>query len=354
MSDDADHRDSDRRANRKRELISQEAAEWFARMKDPRVPLEDRQRFLRWLKQSQVHVAEYLRVASIDGNIRSAQLSFVLTGEDPSNVVPLFAGESERASRRAAGTLRWKIVAAMAVLAVATLLSLGVGTAWYERSVETDLGEWKTVSLADGSELQLGPNTRLTLDIGDAQRAVALVRGEVYFKVAEDATRPFLVEANAFAVRAVGTEFAVSRRKDELIVTVREGKVRVTPSDKSTKLRAGYDEPAELSVPIAADYQLRIAGGAWPVTPSRIDVHYALAWREKQLMFKAGDTLADAVGEFNLRNRLQLRLDPRASSLPVRGSFDASDPVAFAQTVDKTSPVAVRRLAADELLIKAE
>jgi transmembrane sensor len=172
--------------------------------------------------------------------------------------------------------------------------------------------------------------------------------------VAEDATRPFLVEANAFAVRAVGTEFAVSRRKDELIVTVREGKVRVTPSDKSTKSRVGYDEPAELSVPIAADYQLRIAGGAWPVTPSRIDVHYALAWREKQLMFKAGDTLADAVEEFNLRNRLQLRLDPRASSLPVRGSFDASDPVAFAQTVDKTSPVAVRRLAADELLIKAE
>ena len=94
---DADHRDSDRRENRKRELISQEAAEWFARMKVPRVPLDDRQRFLRWLKQSQVHVAEYLRVASIHGNVRSAQLPYVLTGEDPSNVVPLFAGESGRA-----------------------------------------------------------------------------------------------------------------------------------------------------------------------------------------------------------------------------------------------------------------
>jgi len=49
---DAGTRDSDRRENRKRELISQEAAEWFARMKDPHVPLDDRQRFLRWLKQS--------------------------------------------------------------------------------------------------------------------------------------------------------------------------------------------------------------------------------------------------------------------------------------------------------------
>jgi len=140
---------------------------------------------------------------------------------------------------------------------------------------------------------------------------------------------------------------------DDLIVTVREGRVRVTPSSKSTKSRASFDEPQELSVPITADFQLRTSG-TWPVTPRRIDVRYALAWRERQLMFKVGDTLADAVEEFNLRNRLQLRLDPRAGSLPVRGTFDASDPVAFAQTVDKTSPVAVRRLAADTLLIKAE
>jgi transmembrane sensor len=351
---DADHRDSDRRDRRKRELISQEAAEWFARMKDPRVPLEDRQCFLRWLKQSQVHVAEYLRVASIDGNLRSAQLDFVLTGADPANVVPLFAGEQAHTGTRTIGSLRWKIAAAIVALALATGLALGVSTAWYERSIETDLGEWKTVSLADGSELQLGPNTRLTLDLGDSQRSIALVRGEAYFKVAKDARRPFLVQANAFAVQAVGTEFAVSSRKDEVIVTVREGRVRVSPSTKSTKSRASYDEPSELSVPIAADFQLRIVADTWPVTPSRIDVRYALAWRERQLMFKAGDTLADAVAEFNLRNRIQLRLDPRAGALPVRGSFDASDPVAFAQTVDKTSPVAVRRLAADTLLIKAE
>ena len=93
----------------------------------------------------------------------------------------------------------------------------------------------------------------------------------------------------------------------------------------------------ELSVPIDADYQLRIAD-TWPVTPTRIDVRYALAWRDGQLMFQPGDTLADAVEEFNLRNRVQLRIDPRAATLPVRGSFPASDPVAFAQAIDKIRP----------------
>jgi transmembrane sensor len=351
---DTEDRDSDRREHRKRELISQEAAEWFARMKDPDVPLDDRQHFLRWLKQSQVHVAEYLRIASIDGDVRAARLTFAFTGEPPSNVVPLFAGEGAGSSASKAGSLRWKIAAAIAVCVVATLLSLGVGTAWHERSIETELGEWKTVTLADGSELQLGPDTRLTLDIGDAQRALTLVRGEAFFKVAKDTKRPFRVQANAFAVRAVGTEFAISSRKDELIVTVREGTVRVARNGKSAKSRASDDEPLELGVPITADYQLRIVADNWPVTPSRIDVRYALAWRDKQLMFKTGDTLADAVEEFNRRNKVKLRLDPRAGSLPVRGSFDATDPVAFAQTVDKSSHVAVQRLAADTLLITAE
>jgi len=351
---DADYRDSDRRENRKRELISQEAAEWFARMKDPQVPLDDRRRFVRWLKQSQVHVAEYLTVADIDGDLRRAHLPLTLPGAVPSNVVALFASAGERsAASRDVAPVRWKVAATIAVCAVAALLSFGVRTAWYERSIETELGEWKTVRLADGSELKLGPNTRLTLDLSDAQRTIALVRGEAYFKVAKDATRPFVVEANAYAVRAVGTEFAVSRRKHELIVTVSEGLVRVARASSTKPSVDDDDGPLELSVPIAANQQLRIAD-MWPVTPSEIDVGYALAWRERRLIFQSGDTLAEAVEEFNLRNRVQLRVDARAATLPVRGIFDASKPITFAQNMDITSPVALRLLAANTLLIAAE
>jgi transmembrane sensor len=351
---DADHRDSDRRANRMRELISQEAAEWFARMKDPHVPLDDRRRFVRWLKQSQVHVAEYLTVAGIDGDLRRAQLPLTLTDVFPSNVVALFAGANERAAAsNDVAPVRWKVAAAIAVCGLGALLFFGVRTAWTERSIATELGESERATLADGSELQLGSDTRLKFNMGDAQRTVTLVRGEAYFKVAKDATRPFVVEAKTFAVRAVGTEFAVSHRNDELLVTVSEGLVRVAPRAKSAKSSAADDGPSELSVAIDADHQLRIAG-AWPVTPSRIDVRYALAWRDGLLMFQSGDTLADAVEEFNLRNRVQLRIDPRAATLPVRGIFPASDPVAFAQSIDKTSPVAVRRVAANTLLIQAE
>ena len=104
-------------------------------------------------------------------------------------------------------------------------------------------------------------------------------------------------------------------------------------------------------MPIAADQQLRIAD-TWPVTPSHVDVRYELAWRERQLMFRPGDTLADAAEEFDLRNRVQLRVAPAAAALPVRGNFSASDPVAFAQTLLGTAPIVIARPSSDLLLIE--
>jgi len=321
----------DGRDNGKRELISQEAAEWFARMRDPRVSLDDRRRFLRWLKESPVHIAEYLTIADINGDLQRVQLT---------------AGNVTKTTRTAPVS-GWKVAAAIAVFGVAVLLFIVARSAWHERSIATEPGQWTTEVLADGSEVQLGPSTLLQVDLGDARRSVVLARGEAYFKVAKDPARPFSVRANAFAIRATGTEFAVARRKSELIVTVVEGSVRVAPRSRSE----GGDD--ELSVPIAADQQLRIAD-TWPQTPRQVDVRYELAWRERQLMFRAGDTLADAVDEFNLRNRIQLQLDPPAAAVPVRGTFDASDPVAFARIMDSTAPVAIERLSPDLLRIGSE
>jgi transmembrane sensor len=320
----------DGRDNGKRELISQEAAEWFARMQDPRVPLEDRRRFLRWLKESPAHIAEYLAIADLHGDLRRVQL---------------MAFPGEHTSTKATVS-RWKVAAAIAALGVAVLLLVVARPAWQARSIATEPGQWTTRMLADGSEVQVGPNTLLQIDLGDARRSIVLARGEAYFKVAHDPARPFFVEANAFAVRATGTEFAVARRKRELIVTVAEGSVRVAPSSRSA---AGN----ELSVPIATDQQLRIAD-TWPTMPHHVDVRYELAWRERQLMFRPGDTLSDAVEEFNLRNRIQLQLDPRVAGVPVRGSFDASDPLAFARIMDGTAPVTLERLSPDSLRIEPE
>ena len=154
-----------------------------------------------------------------------------------------------RASRRSRDVpaSRWKAAAAITACGLAALLfarrRAPPGTS--VRSARSPANGRRS-TLADGSELQLGPNTLLQVDLGDARRSVELVRGEAYFKVAKDPARPFFVQANAFAVRAVGTEFAVSRRKREVIVTVAEGSVRVAPSAKSaTGRRRGHSARAQ-------------------------------------------------------------------------------------------------------------
>jgi transmembrane sensor len=351
---DRDLRDPDRR-DRMRDLISQEAAEWFARMQDPHVSEADRRAFWRWVKTSNLHVAEYLALAHIHGQLQAAPLVEAHTNDADSNVVPLHAPTDSSPTEQQPQTSdatpwRWRIAAAVAIIAVTSLLFLATGSVWLDRTIETELGEWKTAKLTDGSQVQLGPNTLLKLRLNDDRRHIRLLRGEAYFEVARDPTRPFLVTANDYVVRAVGTAFAVSRRGEELIVTVTEGVVRVAP-DRNPAAERHVEAPLELSVPVVADYQLRV-GRAWPVTPSPIDVRSALAWKDRRLTFQGGDTLADAVAEFNLRNRLQLELGPGApATVPVRGTFSASDPRAFAKTMDRTPIIRVVEVAPDTLRI---
>lgn len=48
-----------------------EAADWFVRLDDDRTPHHDRTRYLAWLKQSPVHVAETLHLIHLYGSLRS-------------------------------------------------------------------------------------------------------------------------------------------------------------------------------------------------------------------------------------------------------------------------------------------
>jgi ferric-dicitrate binding protein FerR (iron transport regulator) len=64
---------SDRPENIKQRLISVEAADWLLRLRDGR--LSDRQEYVRWLKQSPLHVREMLELASLEGLLRNADLT---------------------------------------------------------------------------------------------------------------------------------------------------------------------------------------------------------------------------------------------------------------------------------------
>lgn len=97
------------------------------------------------------------------------------------------------------------------------------------QQLDTAPGQQREVALADGTRVTLDGATRLEVRLGDRRRQVRLVRGEAFFDVARDPSRPFTVSTPEGAVRVLGTAFDLERGQDRLELSVHHGKVRLTP-----------------------------------------------------------------------------------------------------------------------------
>lgn len=89
----------------------------------------------------------------------------------------------------------------------------------------TSIGEEKTIDLLDGSTVRLSSNSSLTIsnDFNDFQRKV-LLKGEAFFNVAKDSSKPFVITSKGFETSVLGTSFLVN----EEMVAVSTGRVKVS------------------------------------------------------------------------------------------------------------------------------
>jgi len=321
--------------------VAEEAAQWFVRVKDEHPTRTAQKDYLHWLQASPVHIAEALRMGQVYGLLRYSRLHQIVSSGAVSNVVELRSGAVQRAasSSRRKSLRRRRRWALRVGLGVAAVLLCGVMFVLVrvidpDRTVSTEASEWRYFTLADGSIVRAGPRTELRFEFTDARRYVRLSGGEAVFQVARDPARPFLVAAGVAVVRAVGTQFGVSRTGDRVLITVAEGTVAVTQAGAPARW-FGPTQTREITrpaVPVAAGEQAAIAAGG-PVTVQRVDVASALAWAQGKLIFD-DQNVAAAVIEFNRRNRVQIEIDdPAIAARPVRGVFDAADPESFAQFI---------------------
>lgn len=313
--------------------IVEHSCEWFLRWHSGDLTLAERDAYVQWLKTSPVHICETLRTARLYAKLRSVRGQLFFTNEDDisgdSNIVrftPRASAHEDRSSYR--NIWRQRIIAAAAV-AMFTVAALVVQQSWFSRTIETQAGEWRSMTLRDGTLVSLGPHTELRHRFSDERRIVHLAQGEALFAVAKDPARPFIVDAKVARVQATGTQFAVERRGGQVFVTVREGSVAVNGDSlrdvagKAASIALGEGEQVAVS-----------AVGAKPKTS--VDIDRELAWAQRKLQFDR-QTVVEAVNEFNRRNRVQIYIDPSLGSQQVRGTFDADDPQSFAAVVARES-----------------
>ena len=374
-------------ASDRRRRASEEAAAWWVRLQAEDRAQPERGEFVDWLRESPVHVAEMLRVAKVHDALEKfrgwAQIPTDEpdNGDDGDNVVALLPspgsasslvsspspdGETHRAEvalsewqrggdgaryERYPGTSRRRLWLGAIAAGLAAIAILGVLISPFFRgqTIQTERGERRELALADGSVIEVDPETRLRVMFEEHTRRVLLERGRALFRVAKNVKRPFLVHADGTTVRAVGTAFGVEWQQQGVVVTVSEGRVGVFPSAPSslngvneTPFEGGASSapttsarhPAEVLLTAGQQVRMHSSGDAEPVR--KVDSERELAWAKGRLVFD-NETVAAAIEKFNRYNRVQLHVvDDPLGMRPVSGVFDASDPesfIAFLQTV---------------------
>lgn len=97
-----------------------------------------------------------------------------------------------------------------------------------------------TEQLPDGSELTLNKNSEVSYAANfKNNRSVRLSRGDVFFNVAHDKSRPFVISIDKVSVTVVGTSFNIKHLKEQTEVIVETGIVRVELNGEKIELQKG-------------------------------------------------------------------------------------------------------------------
>jgi transmembrane sensor len=295
-------------------MASQEAAYWFIRcMDEASMSRRDRQLFLAWLKESPLHVAEILRIVSMDGRFSRQRLLEVVQGLGDSNVVEVHFGGSAaqydyQPSKSVSDKVKRKSDASPWRMAAAILLAVLLGFAMVGRPngvVETVASEWQHKRLKDGSSIHLDARTRLKVEMTDGQRLIHLYSGQAAFDVAKDSRRPFIVRTPTVDVIAVGTRFSVNLNGG-VTTTVEEGTVKVIKhgEDDASAVMVTHDE--QLYVP-----PVSISEGRHISEQDKVHVNGAsmLEWTTGWVHFDDGATVGEMVKQFNRRHATQATIE---------------------------------------------
>lgn len=93
-------------------------------------------------------------------------------------------------------------------------------------------------TLSDGSKILLNKNSQLSFPetfTGD-KREVTLV-GEAFFEITPDASKPFIIHAQNTEIRVLGTSFNVKTTNQNVVVSVRTGRVEFSAKKQKVVLK---------------------------------------------------------------------------------------------------------------------
>lgn len=285
-----------------------EALEWFVRMRDEKVTAEDHRAFHAWVSEDPAHAAALAHAEALWQRF------------------DIVKPELERQRRSQSAFSRRNVILGSAV----TLIG---ASALYLRNRDdlfadytTDIGERQTVSLEDGSSVELGSYSALSVDFTPVVRQVRLHRGQGFFDVTRDTARPFTVNAADGTMQALGTRFDVKYVDELVTLVVSENAVMVRGTFPAMKVEQGW--------------QVSFAKRG-PAALTQADLATTEAWRRDQIIFQ-DVPLRRVLAEIERYRRGRIVLtDSSLGNIPVTAIFSSKQPDNALQTLADTLPIRI-------------
>lgn len=322
--------------------VMQEAHRWLVLLQDESATPEDRARFETWRGGHPTHGMAWQRATALWSELdnvvpalrQATPLSAIGGNIAPAPASTVFRSAVSNRPRPAAIGRRRLFQVAAGIAAVALGGSYLATHPGLFADYRTALAERRLITLADGSNVELGSNTSLSVTYEPAVRRLTLHDGEAFFAAASDPARPFIVRAGGGEIRALGTAFNVKYQRDRVVVTVIEHAVEITFGNSSVRLGPGE----QLSF-----------GNVRLSAPEPADLAAVEAWRRYRMFFNE-TPLGEAVAEIErYRPGRILVTDAAVAAIPVTGIFRTDQADAALQTIGDTLPVDIVRMT--ELLI---
>ena len=322
--------------------IDASAADWLARLDRPQLPAAEHEAFEAWCRADPRHLSSYLRLLAV-WNRLDALKEPEWSGEDPVTDAAMAPDAvvrgPERTLLRPRVLLPLALAAGLAAVVVAAL-------AWWQwaaplrlagavQRYATTLGQFRQITLADGSVVEINTDSALTVRLGRSERDLTLLHGEATFEVAPDKNRPFIVVVGSTGVRAVGTVFNVQKSDESVEVLVTKGAVVVGPPQdvKADHLRLALVDAGQMAT--AASSQVTVQ------SLDQEEIARRLAWHDGMLLFN-GQSLADVAAQFNRYNERKLVIaDPAVGRVRIGGYFRATDLDSFVRVLRERFGIAV-------------
>lgn len=315
--------------------ISAEAAHWCARLHDEACSDAERAEFAQWLALDARHEVEYQAMLEIWQLSERLPPTPQMTPA-PIAPTPLSDRRPRSSVRRPRSGKRIAAVAAGVLVAIGALWSAGWSAGWLPSKVGYYAAQpgARKVQLADGSKVELNSNSQLVFaDFRDRRSAWLKSGGEAYFQVAHDTLQPFSVYTDNGSVRVTGTRFNVWTDPQQMLVTLLEGSVVVSPpgsvDGNSAQLTPGM--------------QARYNRDSQRIELAQVAPAGAIAWIEGKLVID-DLTLQSAIPLINRYLKQPVFAgDATVAAMRIGGIYRTDDLQALVDSLPKVLPLELRK-----------